>query len=77
MRKLAEEKVGFRNAIASNGLTETANGFATIATGLTTSGHWVFTSREWYDRKLDRLVYVYDGDTNNLETCLAIDLVVA
>ncbi len=38
MRKLAAGGVGFRNAIASNGLAETANGFTTIATGLTTSG---------------------------------------
>jgi predicted AlkP superfamily pyrophosphatase or phosphodiesterase len=67
MRKLAEEGVGFRNAIASNGLAETANGFTTIATGLTTSGHGVFTSREWYDRERNSLVYVYDSDTNALE----------
>lgn len=67
MRKLAAEGVGFRNAIASNGLAETANGFAAITTGLTTSGHGVFTSREWYDRELDRFVYVYDSDTNSLE----------
>jgi hypothetical protein len=67
MRKLAEEGVRLRNAIASNGLAETANGFTTIATSLTTSGHGIFTSREWYDRELDRLVYVYDGTTNELE----------
>ncbi|MEE8075479.1 MAG: alkaline phosphatase family protein [Candidatus Binatia bacterium] len=35
MRKLAEEGVGFRNAIASNGLAETANGITAI--GLQTS----------------------------------------
>lgn len=66
MLTLVERGVGFRNAIASNGLAETANGFATIATGLTTSGHGIPTSREWYDRELDRLVYVYDEETGLL-----------
>jgi len=66
MLSLVERGVGFRNAIASNGLAETANGFASIATGLTTSGHGIPTSRDWYDRKLERLVYVYDAETDTL-----------
>ena len=67
MRSLVERGVGFRNAIASNGLAETANGFSTIATGVTTSGHGVFTSREWYDRERDILEYVYDAENNDLK----------
>ena len=66
MRMLAEEGVGFRNAIASNGLAETAAGFATIATGLRTNGHGVLTSREWYDRESGRLMYVYDEETGKM-----------
>ena len=66
LRKLAEAGVGFRNAIASNGLAETAAGFATIATGLRTSGHGVLTSREWYDRDSGKLMYVYDDETGTL-----------
>ncbi len=66
MRRLAERGVGFRNAIASNGLAETAAGFATIATGLRTSGHGVLTSREWYDRDTGKLMYFYDEETGKM-----------
>ena len=66
LRRLVKNGVGFRNAIASNGLAETANGFSTIATGVTTSGHGVFTSREWYNRETDTLEYVYDAENNHL-----------
>ncbi|HBK81749.1 MAG TPA: hypothetical protein DDZ83_19105 [Nitrospinae bacterium] len=66
MRGLAERGVGFRNAIASNGLAETAAGFASMATGLRTSGHGVLTSREWYDRDTGRLIYVYDEETGEM-----------
>lgn len=66
MQKLANEGVGFRNAIASNGIAETASGFATIGTGLTTRDHGVTGSREWYDREKKELVYVYNWQTNEL-----------
>ena len=66
-RSLVERAVGFRNAIASNGLAETVNGFSTIATGVTSIGHGVFTSREWYDRVRDILEYVYDTENNDLK----------
>ena len=66
MRGLAERGVGFRNAIASNGLAETAAGFATMATGLRTSGHGVLTSREWYDRDSGKLIYFYDEETGEM-----------
>lgn len=66
LNRLAAEGVLFRNAIASNGLAETANGFATIATGVTTSEHGVCTSRDWYDRDAGKLVYVYDEMSNTL-----------
>jgi hypothetical protein len=66
MQKLADEGVGFRNAIASNGIAETASGFATIGTGLTTREHGVIGSREWYDREKKELVYVYNWETNEL-----------
>lgn len=66
MQKLAEEGVGFRNAIASNGIAETASGFTTIGTGVTTKDHGVIGSREWYDREKKELVYVYNWETNEL-----------
>ncbi len=66
MHALVQRGVGFRNAIASNGIAETAPGFASIATGGTAKEHGVISSGDWYDRETGETLYIYDGDTNNL-----------
>jgi len=71
LHSLAQRGVGFRNAIASNGMAETAPGFASIATGGTAREHGIISSEEWYDRQLGKTLYFYDSDTNTLRLQMA------
>ncbi len=60
---LIDRGVSFRNAVCGSFISETAPGFASIATGVYAKTHGICTSRDWYDRKLGTLQYFYDEQT--------------